>query len=145
MTDKTTFNFDAPPSRYDEEIAAKGTEVPVADEQGNYRGTWIMTLRDETDQRYRAAESRYYKTNGNRLRGIKEEHLRNMDRLVELCVKGWKDIKAGGKDVPFSKEAAKAYLSQEWAYYDLNYLWHASAMTALFQKDETTKEDTSGN
>lgn len=141
----TDFNFAKPAERYDATLAHEGTEIPVVDEMGNYRGTWLMTLRDDTDQRYRAAATRYSKVNANRLRALTPT-MKAMDQLVELNVKGWKDIKAAdGKEVAFSKEAAKAYLSQEWAYFDLDYLFSASANVALFNNGEDTKEDEAGN
>lgn len=147
MTKETTYDFAAPPQRYDDTLAHEGIDLPVIDEAGNYRGTWIVTLRDNNDQRYRAAEIRYLKTNSNRLRGIKDEALRNMDKLVDLSVVGWKDIKdKSGKDIPFSKDVAKQFLSQEARYYDLNYLWYATAQTDLFQADEDmSKETEAGN
>lgn len=138
--------FDVPAQRFDDHAASAGVDFPMVDELGQYWNTWTITYRDESSQKYRAAEKLYYKQNANRIRQMKDDVERELDKLVELNIVGWKDVKSGGKDVPFTKQNAKDFLMQPDFYWIASSLFRLTANVFVFQKDGVaTKEEIAGN
>jgi hypothetical protein len=148
MTSKTapTFDFDLPVDRFDDEIANSGRWEVITDENGTKYGEFLITLQDDSNQRYKVAKKRYFKVNQHRLQGLTELE-RHIDLFVNLPVlRGWKGIKMGGKDVDYSKEAAIAYLNHPKFYYVIEQLWPMSHDVLRFQKEgEVSKDEEAGN
>ncbi len=136
------FEFEMPTARYDEDVANEGIELAVVNEAGGYYGTFKITLADDSNQRHRAKRNRYFKTSATRTRSMTPLQ-KLVDEFVELDLVGWQDVKGkGGKDVPFSKEAAKRYFNSEGAYFALEFLYAAARNVMNFQGD---KEEEAGN
>lgn len=137
----TDFSFDIPEPRFDDETANDGVEFPVVHEAGGYFGTFKVTLHDDSNQRHRAKRNRYLKTSATRRRSMNDIQ-QIVDEFVELNLVGWKDVRAKGKDVPFTKETAKVYFNLESTYFALDYLYAACRNVMNYQGD---KEEDAGN
>lgn len=140
-----TFNFAIPAPRFDLDLANTGIEKPVYDENKTLYGYFKFGLQDDANPRLRVLKQRYETANAERLEGLNNFE-RLVDLFVELYLKGWREVKdPDGKDVPFSKDAAKAYLGHEAFYFVFEQLWPMSHNVKLFQlpgvasKDEETK------
>ncbi len=139
----TTFDFDLPAPRFDEETANAGIPIPVVDEYGHHWGTYTILLQDDSNPRFRLSKQRYFKKHSDRIRPM-TEFQKLVDRMVEQpLLIDWKDVKAGGKDVPFSKDAARALLNNPKAYFVMEVLWAASHDVTRFKSD--ADEDEAGN
>lgn len=141
-----TFDFDLPTDRFDTSIAESGIWEPVIDENGTKYGEFLIGLQDDSNPRHKLAKKRFNKTHATKLNGMT-----NFEQLVELFVElpvlmNWRGVKAGGKDLPFSKEAAKAYLGHEKFYYVFEQLWPMTHDVTRFQKpNEETPDEIAGN
>lgn len=143
---KTVFNFAKPVARYDMARANDGITKAVYDENKTYYGHWTFGLQDDANPRVRVNKERYDRVHSERTEGFTRLE-KIVDIFVELYLKGWDGIlDADGKKMPYSKEAAKAYLNHPDFYIVMEQLWPWSHDVKLFQSpDVKSKDEETGN
>lgn len=143
----TDFNFDIV-ERYDDELAREGRDFDVYAENGKKMGTFDCAYYSFenskvklTQERVRRAYAKDLRVKGN---DDPETNLKIVREVfIEAALLGWKDITAGGKEVPFSKEAAKAYFALPAHSYVFNELLRECMDPMNFQAED--KEEVLGN
>lgn len=112
MTTKTTKPVFKKFQRFDATKAAKGVAHHIVDEVGNDYGIWTTSLFDIHNKFLKVENDRYERENANDPQA-KGKHA-GVYAFVQVCVHGWEGVlDADDKPVPFSKELAFDYLSDE--------------------------------
>jgi hypothetical protein len=112
MTTKTTKPVFKKHVRFDTAKAAKGVPHHIVDEVGNDYGIWTTSLFDIHNKFLKVENDRYMREHGD----DKQAKGKNAGvyAFVQVCVHGWEGVlDADDKEIPFSKELAFDYLSDE--------------------------------
>lgn len=114
------FEFEYP-ARYDEAIADDGVWTTVIDENDAVWGRFKLALFDITTQRYKTTLTRLQRKYRNRKGEPASKDHMTVEIFVEMSLVDW-EVTIKGKAVPFSKEAAIAYLNDDRALFALKAL-----------------------
>ena len=109
----TEINFDIP-TRYDDATAEQGVWFEVYDEHENHWGNFKCRYLDSDSRAVKLAMDRLRTKFAKDLRTKKPDVADRMalELFLEAVLIGWEGVKAGGKEVPFSATAARAYCSK---------------------------------
>ncbi len=111
MTTKTKPTFKKF-NRFDADKAAKGVPHPIVDENGNDYGTWTTSLFDVHNKFLKVENDRFERENANDPQNKGKNA--GVYAFVQVCVHGWEGVlDADDKAIPFSKELAFDYLTDE--------------------------------
>ncbi len=146
MTTKTTKPVFKKHVRFDADKAAKGVAHHVVDENGNDYGTWTTSLFDVHNKFLKVENDRYEREHSNDPQA-KGKHA-GVYAFVQVCVHGWDGVvDADDKPIPFSKELAFEYLSDEDNAWFTNELIERSKDVRYYRAitPAATKEADAGN
>lgn len=109
MSDKIIFKK---VDRFDAIRAEKGVDHPITANNGHYYGTFKTSLFDQNTKITRLALERFQREHANDPEA-KGKH-GGIYAFVMVCLHDWSGVEdADGNEVPFSKEAAFQYLTQD--------------------------------
>lgn len=138
----TAFNFDVP-TRFDASVADEGVWFGIHDENDNHWGDFKCAMFDGDSRRIKLLQDRLKKKYAKDIRTGKVDHdALAREVFLEAILQDWRGVKAGGKDVPYSKEAAAAYFALPTTKYALTALLEYSQDVRNFQqadKEEVAK------
>ncbi|MBD8619755.1 hypothetical protein IFT67_12565 [Sphingomonas sp. CFBP 13728] len=98
--------------RFDAQKAAKGVPHTIIDPNENDYGTWTTSLYDPYNKFIKVENDRYERENANN--PLAKGKNSGIFAFVQICVQGWEGVvDADDKPIPFSKELAFEYLSDE--------------------------------
>lgn len=135
----TAFHF---PTRYDETQADEGVWTSVVDEMDNVWGRFKLCLFDETTPRHRVTLERLQrkypakKGQPNAALKAKSQDEWAVELFVEMSVVDWEMKDAKGKAIPYTPEAAIAYLSDPRALFVLKEIGAFARDVRNFQPEE---------
>ncbi len=131
------------PTRFDTDLADEGVVFEVESPRGDLYGKFKCRLMDQDSTSYRLKAE---KINKEMERANRNAKTKDRELMIEVFVRAiivdWSDVKAGGKDVPFSVENARAYFNQEGTRYVVDRLFEECRDAANFEqhdKVEVTK------
>ena len=145
MTTKTKPTFKKF-QRFDADKAAKGVAHTIVDENGNDYGTWTTSLFDVHNKFLKVENDRYERQHSNDLQA-KGKH-GGVYAFVQVCVHGWEGVlDADDKPIPFSKELAFDYLTDEDNAWFTNELIERSKDVRYYRAitAAATQEEDAGN
>lgn len=143
----TKFKFDKP-DRFDAIRAEKGVNHTIIGPNGHNYGTFKTSLCDENTKMFKVAKDRFHREYGDHPEANGETA--GVYLFVMMFLHDWSGITSGGEPVPFSKEAAYAYLSDgvledSWLFGEL---LSRSSNVNNYQKvgdPRATKKEAAGN
>jgi len=145
MTTKTKPTFKKF-ARFDADKAAKGVAHPIMDENGNDYGTWTTSLFDVHNKFLKVENDRFERENANDPQNKGKNA--GVYAFVQVCVHGWEGVlDADDKAIPFSKELAFEYLTDEDNAWFTNELIERSKDVRYYRAvtAAATKEADAGN
>lgn len=103
------FNFDIP-TRFDEEQAREGVWFSIEDEHDQLWGEFKLAFLDGDSPEIKKLRTKLKAKYAKDIRlGKLDQDKVAMEVFLECVLLDWKSVKANGKEVSFSKEAAAAY------------------------------------
>lgn len=126
--------------RFDAHKAEAGVPHAIRDEVGNYYGTFITSLFDPHNKFIQRESKRYYEKFGTSPENQGDKA--SLFAFVQICVHGWEGVEEeDGKAVPFSKEAAFDYLSDDDMGWAVLKLMNETQDVTNYQGDPAATQD----
>lgn len=112
MTTKTTKPVFKKHVRFDAAKAKAGVPHHIVDENGNDYGIWTTSLVDPFNKLMEVERARYEREHANDPAAKGKNAA--LYTFVQMCVHGWEGVlDADDKEIPFTKELAFEYLTNE--------------------------------
>jgi len=139
-----TFDF-AIPERFNTDVAEEGVWFEIYGEADQHFGDFKCVLADPESTKLKLAQERANQRNqkGLRTKAVKTDDIAR-EIFLDVILVDWREVKDGkGKDVPFSKAAAKAYFEAPGTKYVLQNLMVYSSDPTNYNKADP--EEVVGN